>query len=84
MEIPKLYFESIIDNKLKVIMHECPVVERRGRHIRFSERSCFHKVARFLYRIYRAGYVSGIYYFVPYATIFYQWEYDGGDPATAH
>lgn len=84
LELPMLYFESLIDNKLKVIMHDLPVVEKRGRDIKMSDRSCYHKVARVIYRMYRAVYVSAIYYFIPYAVIFYQWTYEGGDPAVAH
>ena len=81
VEMPAFYFESLIDNRVREVMHHMPTVERRGRDILFSERSYFHQVARIIYQVDRATYLTFIYYFIPYAVVFYQWLHPGGDPA---
>ena len=35
----------------------------------FRERSLFHKIARLTYKIFRAFYVSVIFYFVPFSVL---------------
>ena len=64
-----MYFESQMDNKLKVIMHHPPKFEKAGRDIKFASRSTFHKFARTFYKVFRCFYVSTVFYFMPYAVI---------------
>jgi hypothetical protein len=73
MEISNLYFESLMGNKLKGVLHHAPKNERRGRDIKFSERSLFHKLARMFYKVLRCVYVGFIFYYVPFIVIFLQW-----------
>ena len=71
MEIPNFYFESMgEDHPLFRILHHPPTIddEGRGRNKNFMERSCFHKVARVVYKISRGFYASVFFYMVPYAT----------------
>jgi hypothetical protein len=70
MDIKNLYFESLKSNKLKEIMHHPPKIIVKGKDIKFSERSCYHKCARILYKILRSFYASVIFYFVPFS-VFY-------------
>ena len=73
MEVSNLYFESLMNNKLKVIMHHPPKLEKRGVDIQFNERSLFHKAARMIYKFIRCIYVSFVFYFVPFAVLYLQW-----------
>jgi len=73
MEVSNLYFESLMNNKLKVIMHHAPKLETKGSDIRFMERSLFHKLARMIYKFIRCLYVSVVFYFVPFAVLYLQW-----------
>jgi hypothetical protein len=73
MELSNLYYESLLGNKLKPVLHKAPKVEKRGKDIKFSERSLFHKVARIIYKSVRCLYVGFIFYFVPYVVLFLQW-----------
>jgi hypothetical protein len=72
MELSTIYFESLMDNKLKVIMHHPPKFEKHCRDIKFGTRSPFHKFARALYKLFRCIYVSAIFYFIPFAVIVLQ------------
>lgn len=85
MDVPNMYFEAMMDNKLKEFVHHQPRPERekiigedgnerfqRGKDIIFSKRSCFHKFARILYKVTRGFYVGFIFYFVPVAVLFLQ------------
>lgn len=71
MELPIMYFESLLDNPLKEIMHHHPHRIHRGKEIKFRDRPIFHKLARILYKVMRALYVALIFYFVPYLVIFF-------------
>ena len=73
MEVSNLYFESLIDNKLRKIMHHAPKLETKGRDIKFRDRTLFHKLGRILYKILRSIYVSLVFYFVPFAVLYLQW-----------
>ena len=73
MEVSNLYFESLMNNKLKVIMHHAPKLETKGSDIKFMERSLFHKLARMIYKFIRCLYVSVVFYFVPFAVLYLQW-----------
>jgi hypothetical protein len=73
MEISNMYFESLKSNKLKEIMHHAPTQVKSGKDIHFSERSCFHKFGRILYKVLRCFYVSVIFYFVPFTVMYLQW-----------
>jgi hypothetical protein len=70
MEISKMYFEALKSNKLKEMMHHRPHYEKRGRDIKFSDRNLFHKIARVVYKVLRALYVSVIFYFVPFIVMY--------------
>lgn len=70
MDIKNLYFESLKTNKLKEVMHNAPKIIIKGKDIKFSKRSCYHKGARILYKGLRSFYASVIYYFVPYSVFF--------------
>jgi hypothetical protein len=73
MEVSNLYFESLMNNKLKAIMHHPPELVVKGADIKFMQRSLFHKVARMIYKTIRCLYVSCVFYFVPFAVIYLQW-----------
>jgi len=74
MEIAALYFESLMNFKLKAIMEENrPKCMNRSSNINMKDRTCFHKVARCFYKVLRAIYVSVIFYYVPFMVIFGQW-----------
>lgn len=75
-----LYMEALMDDKLTHVAHHLPKADRRGVDINFSERTCFHKMARILYKILRAFYVSCIFYFVPYAILFVFWSTPASAP----
>lgn len=70
MEIPKIYVESFTDKSLAGVVHNSITIEKKGKEISFFDRSLYHKVARFTYKLSRAFYVSLIFYFVPFMTIF--------------
>lgn len=86
MDVPNMYFEAMMDNKLKEFVHHTPKPHRdkiidsetgeerylRGTDIKFSDRTCFHKCARILYKFMRCFYVGCIFYFVPCAVLFLQ------------
>ena len=63
MELSKVYLESLTDNKLKFIFEKEVKVINRGREIKFFERSLFHQVARFIFKMFRVIYLSFIFYF---------------------
>ena len=69
MELPKMYYESLSDNKLKIICHEHYKRPKRGRHIEMKDRDWFHKIGRVNYRMLRSIYVSVVFYFVPFTII---------------
>lgn len=91
MEVTNYYFEAMMDNKLKnFICHKLehnppcrPEIttengekrRRKGSDNIFSERSCFHKVARITYKMIRMFYVGLIFYFIPFSTLFMQYIY---------
>lgn len=69
MEVSNLYFESLTQNPLKVVMHHPPVAKWKAGDITFAKRSCYHKMARVLYKILRTLYVGVIYYYIPFAVM---------------
>mmetsp|Transcript_12167 Transcript_12167/g.20511 ORF Transcript_12167/g.20511 Transcript_12167/m.20511 type:complete len:217 (-) Transcript_12167:89-739(-) len=73
MEVSNLYFESLMGNKLKAVMHHPPKIEHRGKDIKFAERSLFHKCARLFYKMLRCVYVGFLFYYVPFVVLFLQW-----------
>lgn len=73
MEVGNLYFESLKNNYLKRVMHHAPIAEIKGSTIKFSQRSCFHKLARIVYRFLRMVYVGVIFYFIPFSVMWLQW-----------
>ena len=73
MEFPKLYYESLVNYKLKEVLEDWPRRVRHGKDIKFTDRSCFHMFGRVLYRFIRIFYVSFIYYFIPYSILVVHW-----------
>jgi hypothetical protein len=69
MEVSNLYFESLTQNPLKAVMHHAPIGDKRAGDIKFSERSCFHKIARVGYKMLRTFYVGIIFYYIPFAVM---------------
>ena len=67
-----MYFESIQFSKLKEVMHHAPKALIKGKDIKFSERTKFHKCARIFYKLLRMQYVGVIFYFVPFSVMFIQ------------
>lgn len=59
----------IADNYLTNIMHHMPRAVNKGKDINFSDRTCYHKVARVLYRFFRFIYIAVIYYFLPFIIV---------------
>ena len=66
MEMSKLYLEALPDETMKEVLHHHVHRVNRGRDIKFSKRTPFHKFARVIYKIIRALYVSVIFYFIPF------------------
>jgi len=83
MNIPNLYFNSLKQNPLKKVVkpENRPEANIRGEDIKFWERSCFHKVARVIYKFFRAIYVGVIFYFIPFSVMWVQWitSNEGGE-----
>jgi hypothetical protein len=67
-EVTEFYYEALASNNSMI--HELPRYyphkQTRGKDIKFSERSCFHKLARIIYRLFRMLYASVLFYFVPF------------------
>ena len=74
MEISEIFFESLMYNKLKEIIHHPPKLSIRGKDIKFSDRSCYHKLARIWYKIWRSIFASFLFYFLPFTLLFIQWN----------
>lgn len=83
MEISNMYFEALMNNPLKVVMHHPPTIDFKGHAIKFRDRSCFHKLARLLYKLIRCLYVGLIFYYIPYTVIYLQWL-TKADPSHGH
>lgn len=74
IEVSKLYLESLQGNALKQILHHPPPKRvKDGKNIVFANRTCFHKCARIIYKFVRTFYVGVVFYFVPFATLYWQW-----------
>ena len=56
--------------------HQAPKITRKGKDIKFSERTFANKVARILYKIIRTFFVGVIYYFVPFTVFFIQFTFE--------
>ena len=76
MEVKNLYFESLKTNKLKEIMHHAPKVINKGSSIEFKSRTCFHKVARVVYKVIRTFYAGFLFYFTPYTVFLVQLTFE--------
>lgn len=51
---------------MQVLDEKPPKKIKRGKDIKFAERTLFHKVARVVYRINRGFYVAFMFYFIPF------------------
>jgi hypothetical protein len=70
MDVSAIYYRSLGANELKQLF-KTKVESCRGRDIKWSDRRCFHKFARIIYKVMRAFYVSFIFYLVPFTTILF-------------
>lgn len=87
VELGNIYFESLMNNKLSSIVHHPPIFNEKqvgeNKDPRpFRDRSCFHKVGRGIYKIFRCAYVSLNFYMVPFAVII--WQFEAYIPKGAH
>jgi hypothetical protein len=69
-EVSCFYFEALAVNNsaMEVVKELYPKQEIKGKDINFFERSYFHMIARLVYKLVRAIYVSAIFYFIPFAS----------------
>lgn len=77
MEVSSLYYESLMHNKLKKIVHHTPEIRREDK-IEFKNKSLYHKIARLFYKLLKLFYVSIIYYFIPFSVIYAQFGLELG------
>ena len=84
VELSGMYFESLMNNSLKQVVHHPPKMEVKGKEIKWEKRTLFHKIARIIYKIIRCSYVSVNFYFVPYSVIFWQWMVEVKKGKAAH
>lgn len=89
MDVSNFYAEAMMENKLKEFVEEADKPHRdmiedpvtgemrykKGSDMKFGERSCFHKLARMVYKLTRCLYVGVVFYFVPFTTLFMQFGY---------
>ena len=66
MELSQIYQESLLDNKLEGVFHKHIELDTKGKMNGYKDRTLFHKIARYIYKIFRTIYVSVIFYFVPF------------------
>ena len=76
MDVSNMYFESLMSNQLKEVMHHPPKVVKKSSEIIICDRSLFHKIARVFYKLLRCFYVGFIFYYVPFVVIYLQWITD--------
>jgi len=77
VELGNIYFESLMNNKLTSIVHHPPrlnqdQVGKNKKERKFSERTCFHKTGRLIYKVIWCAYVSMNFYMVPFAVLIWQ------------
>lgn len=77
VDLSNMYYNSLMSNRLKSIVHHPPIfsAEMTGPNKKerlWSDRSCFHKVGRLIYKVIRCGFVSINYYMAPYIVIYWQ------------
>jgi hypothetical protein len=71
--VPKLYYESLLDDQLKDKLFESfntLHILHLGKNVQWNSRSSGNKLGRFVYKLLRAVYVSVIFYFQPFILIF--------------
>ena len=68
MLLPKFYYNSIKENALLEAYNGKPFYVCASSNL-FSERSLFHKIARTIYKVFRAFYVTVIFYFAPLSVL---------------
>lgn len=76
--VPKLYYESLLDDQLKDKLFESfntLHIKTEGRNVQWNSRSSGNKLGRFLYKLLRALYVSIIFYFQPFILVFIYFLY---------
>lgn len=89
MDVSNFYAEAMMENKLKEFVAEADKPHRdmiedpvtgekrykKGSEQKFGDRSCFHKLARIVYKLTRCFYVGVVFYFVPFSTLFMQFGF---------
>ena len=66
IELPSMFYSALADKAIKKVF-EFPVERvNRGRDIQFMKRTCFHKIARVLYKVFRSLYVAIMFYMSPF------------------
>ena len=66
IELPAMFYSAMADKAIKKVF-EFPVErDNRGRDIQFMQRTCFHRIARVLYKVFRSLYVAIMFYMSPF------------------
>ena len=71
MDVSAIYYAALMNNELKQLFNTQVINDKRGKDIEWSDRSCFHKFARAIYKSIRAIYVAAFYYLVPFTSILF-------------
>jgi hypothetical protein len=69
LDLATMYVSAGTDSHIKAVFKHPVKRVNRGRDIKFSERSCFHKCGRVIYKLYRLLLVSYVFYLVPFTEI---------------
>ena len=67
-QIDSIYSQSLQKFPLKKALEEPLDIKRTSKDIPFKSRKFLSKCIRIIYKLYRVLYVTGYYYFTPYAT----------------
>jgi hypothetical protein len=57
------------DVKIKAVFSTPVERKNRSKDIKFSDRDCFHKCGRIIYKVFRSIFVSYFFYMVPFTEI---------------
>ena len=84
LELTKMYLEALRDPYMEEALHKHPKILKRGVDIKWSDRNCFHKIARFVYKCIRLVYCSVIFYFVPFSVYFISSQFAVAESGEGH
>ena len=68
-DLSKIYYAALGADQLKDVFKTPVLRKNHGTDIEFSERRCFHKGARIVYKIVRGFYISVIFSLVPFSSV---------------